>query len=70
MLTHVINDMQKFVTVIQAQQQRLDAGNDLEPINISDWLAELRKTYTTLEQVDVHHGNQIKNSTHSDITLF
>lgn len=69
-LSHVINDMQKFVSVIQTQQQRLDAGSDLELININDWLAEVRKTYTTLEQVDVHHGNNYKNPNHSDITLF
>jgi methyl-accepting chemotaxis protein len=69
-LSHVTNDMQKFVTVIQAQQQRLSAGNDLELININVWLAEVRKTYTTLEQVDVHHGNNFKNPNHSDITLF
>lgn len=70
-LGHVIDDMNKFVTVIQEHQQRLNSGEELVPINIGEWLKEVRKTYTTLEQVDVHHGRasgyQAKNS---DVTLF
>jgi methyl-accepting chemotaxis protein len=70
-LSHVTQDIEKFVAVIQQQQQQLQSGRDLEPIDVQQWLERVRKTYTTLEQVDVHHG---RASTHrpsqSDVTLF
>ena len=70
-LSHVIEDMNKFATVIQHHQQELKAGRELEPINIGEWLKQIRKTYTTLEQVDVHHGKQsVHHSKSSDVTLF
>lgn len=70
-LSHVTNDMEKFVAIIQEHQQCLDAGQDVEPIDINKWLADVRKTYTTLEQVDVHHGKQDFNKpSNSDVTLF
>jgi len=70
-LSHVTLDMEKFVAVIQEHQQRLEAGKELEPIDINAWLAAVRKTYTTLEQVDVHHGKQDFNKpNNSDVTLF
>lgn len=70
-LGHVTHDMEKFVAIIQEHQQRLDVGQDIEPININAWLADVRKTYTTLEQVDVHHGKQDFNKpNNSDVTFF
>ncbi len=70
-LSHVTKDMEKFAAVIQEHQQRLNAGKDVELIDIERWLADVRKTYTTLEQVDVHHGRQDFNKpSNSDVTLF
>lgn len=70
-LGHVTHDMEKFVAVIHEHQQQLDAGQDLKPIDIDKWLADVRKTYTTLEQVDVHHGkNDFNKPNNSDVTLF
>lgn len=70
-LSHVTSDMEKFVAVIQEHQQRLSAGQDVELIDINRWLADVRKTYTTLEQVDVHHGKHDFNKpNNSDVTLF
>lgn len=70
-LSHVTGDMEKFVAVIQEHQQRLNAGKDVELIDINRWLADVRKTYTTLEQVDVHHGKHDFNKpNNSDVTLF
>jgi len=70
-LSHVTADMEKFVSVIHSQQKSLEADQDIELIDIDAWLAEVRKTYTTLEQVDVHHGKQSFNKpSNSDVTLF
>jgi len=70
-LGHVTHDIEKFVATIQEHQQRLEAGEEIEPIDITAWLSAVRKTYTTLEQVDVHHGKQDFNKpSNSDVTLF
>jgi methyl-accepting chemotaxis protein len=70
-LSHVTADMEKFVTVIQAQQKSLEADQDIELIDVDAWLTAVRKTYTTLEQVDAHHGKQTFNKPgNSDVTLF
>jgi methyl-accepting chemotaxis protein len=70
-LGHVTQDMEKFVAVIQDHHQRLKADQHIELININEWLVQVRRTYTTLEQVDVHHGKQSFNQpNNSDVTLF
>lgn len=70
-LSHVTEDMDKFSRAIKEQQQQLAADTPLALINVENWLANVRKTYTTLEQVDVHHGkNSFNNPSNSDVTLF
>jgi len=70
-LSHVTQDIEKFVAVIQQQQQQLQSGRDPELIDVQHWLEKVRKTYTTLEQVDVHHGRTAShNPNQSDVTLF
>jgi len=70
-LSHVIGDMEKFANIIKEQQQQLATGQELQLINVENWLANVRKTYTTLEQVDVHYGNNsFNNPSNSDVTLF
>lgn len=70
-LGHVTQDIEKFVAVIQRQQQQLQSGANPEPIDVQQWLDKVRKTYTTLEQVDVHHGRTASHKPNqSDVTLF
>jgi methyl-accepting chemotaxis protein len=70
-LSHVIEDMEKFARVVKEQQQQLAEDRELQLINVENWLVNVRKTYTTLEQVDVHHGkNSFNNPSNSDVTLF
>jgi len=70
-LSHVTGDMEKFSNVIKEQQQKLVADEDFPLIDVENWLANVRKTYTTLEQVDVHHGkHSFNNPSNSDVTLF
>ncbi len=70
-LNHVTNDMQKLVSVISDQEKRLENGEAVDPVNIQQWLNAIQKTYTTLEQVDVHTGvANIKKPGESQITFF
>ena len=70
-LSHVTGDMEKFANIINEQKRQLAAGEELQSINVESWLASVRKTYTTLEQVDVHHGkHSFNNPSNSDVTLF
>jgi methyl-accepting chemotaxis protein len=71
-LGHVINDMEKLVGAIADQETRLRHGEPVVTIDTSEWLRSLQKTYTTLEQVDVHRGSgaKAKGSNNSEITFF
>jgi len=71
-LGHVINDMEKLVGAIADQETRLRHGEPVVAIDTGEWLRSLQKTYTTLEQVDVHRGSgaQAKGSNNSEITFF
>ncbi|MDZ4261612.1 MAG: hypothetical protein U1B30_04670 [Pseudomonadota bacterium] len=71
-LGHVIDDMEKMVGAIADQETRLRHGEPVIAIDTGEWLRSLQKTYTTLEQVDVHRGSgvQAKGSNNSEITFF
>lgn len=71
-LGHVIDDMEKLVGAIADQETRLRHGEPVITIDTGEWLRSLQKTYTTLEQVDVHRGNgsKAKGSNNSEITFF
>lgn len=71
-LGHVIDDMEKLVGAIADQETRLRHGESVVAIDTGEWLRSLQKTYTTLEQVDVHRGSgaQAKGANNSEITFF
>lgn len=70
-LSHVTDDMDKLVGAISEQETRLRHGEVIAPIDISEWLHAVQKTYTTLEQVDVHRGSHhSKRPDNSEITFF
>ncbi|HTF96768.1 MAG TPA: methyl-accepting chemotaxis protein [Cellvibrio sp.] len=70
-LGHVIDDMEKLVGALADQETRLRHGESVAVIDISEWLRSIQKTYTTLEQVDVHRGaNHSKTPGNSEITFF
>jgi len=70
-LSHVTGDMERFANLIKEQKHQLATGQELKLTNVESWLANVRKTYTTLEQVDVHYGNNnFNNPGNSDVTLF
>ncbi|WP_331344571.1 methyl-accepting chemotaxis protein [Cellvibrio sp. UBA7661] len=71
-LGHVIDDMEKLVAAVADHETRLRHGEQVNNIDINEWLRSLQKTYTTLEQVDVHRGSstQVQGSNNSEITFF
>lgn len=71
-LSHIRADMHKLQQTFQNHSYCVQQGKAVEPIDIQRWMAEISKTYTTLEQTDVHRGykaNQVKHSD-DDITFF
>ncbi|WP_039917355.1 methyl-accepting chemotaxis protein [Cellvibrio mixtus] len=70
-LSHVTDDMEKLVGAVADQETRLRHGESVTLIDIQEWLRAIQKTYTTLEQVDVHHGSHhSKTPSNSEITFF
>lgn len=70
-LGHVMADMEKFVAMLDEQQRNLNHGEDIHTIDVASWLDAIRRTYTTLEQVDVHYGaGNVKKPQDSQITFF
>jgi methyl-accepting chemotaxis protein len=61
-LSHVTADIEKFSLMLSDQQNRLSRGEAIKPLDVNEWLAAIRKTYTTLEQVAVHRGENVKKS--------
>lgn len=70
-LSHVIDNIEKLTTCIHEQKKCLAEGKELPPININEWMELLTKTYTTIEQVEIHQGkNNSKAPNDSEVTFF
>lgn len=70
-LSHVMADMEKFVGMLREQQASLARGENIQAIDVKAWLNDVRKSYTTLEQVAVHKGQaNVKKPEESQITFF
>lgn len=57
-LGHVFDDMNKLAPTYQQCQDNLSQGSPIDPIDINQWLNNMKQTYTTLEQVTAHDGNE------------
>lgn len=70
-LSHVTADMKKLGEMLHDQREKLKRGENIHLVEVSAWLDSIQKTYTTLEQVDIHQGFQRnQSSTDSQITFF
>ena len=70
-LSHVTGDMEKFVSMLREQQASLARGENIRTIDVNAWLNDVRKSYTTLEQVAAHKGQaNVKKPEESQITFF
>ncbi len=65
-LSHIRDDMQKLEAHVK---ECLDTGR-CTPIDVEAWLDELSKTYTTMEQRELHSGADTTLSNSSEITFF
>jgi methyl-accepting chemotaxis protein len=63
----VREDMARLAARIEADDRRWKAGETPDPIDVEDWIRELEKTYTTLEQHTLQAGKQ---SAAPEITFF
>ncbi|WP_337841581.1 methyl-accepting chemotaxis protein [Rheinheimera sp.] len=67
-LGHIMADMEKLQQYLGQHSQQ---QGPLELVRVQDWLEQLQRTYTTLEQVSVHQGRSAsKAAASSDITFF
>lgn len=70
-LSHVMSDMDKLKQKCTEMLDDIQQDKNPELISTEQWLRELEKTYTTLEQASVHRGqNNKKTSQDDDITFF
>lgn len=70
-LSHVTGDMQKLLDLVIEQEKNLNAGKNINLVDSREWLNAIQKTYTTLEQVDVHRGTaKTKTPDESQVTFF
>ena len=70
-LGHIFDDMNKLAPNYQQCQYNISQGLPIEPVDIQQWLNNIKRTYTTLEQVSVHDGSEQKQDNKSDeITFF
>jgi len=68
-LGHVMADMAKLQDYVGGHMH--DPQQLQQLVEVSQWLEQLKKTYTTLEQVSVHQGSKTKSTgTSSEITFF
>jgi methyl-accepting chemotaxis protein len=72
-LCHVHDDMEKLSPHYLQCLSDLTNNQTVTPLDIKQWLANIKQTYTTLEQVAVHDGSeqqQEKNDNKDEITFF
>lgn len=67
---HVERDLVKLQDKLCEMAADWRAGHPLPEIELERWLAELERSYTTLEQKAAHHGKKIGGSADTDITFF
>lgn len=70
MLSHIRNDLNKLEQRLLDRRTQAAQGAALKPIDTKAWLDELARTYTTAEQLAVHHGKTPTSAASSDITFF
>jgi methyl-accepting chemotaxis protein len=71
-LGHVRGDLEKLLQHLSEQERQAADGSRQDTIDAAQWLDELSRTYTTVEQHAVHRGGGKPQAvaTDSDITFF
>jgi methyl-accepting chemotaxis protein len=70
-LVHVRNDLGRLEQCLHDGANEISQGRSPQPLDTDAWLADLAKTYTMKEQVDVHGGKSGATAqAESEITFF
>jgi len=69
-LGHVYDDMIKLAPSYQECLSDIQQGNVITPVNIDQWLNNIKQTYTTLEQVAKHEGVENTQTNKDDELTF
>lgn len=72
MLDQIHLNMNALSPTISQSVGDIEAGNELKSIDITKWVKDFKNTFTTVEQVHVHDGEETKNKAAetSEITFF
>ena len=66
----VLNDIERLLLQLREQEERVRRGEMPELFDVKSWIAELERTYTTLEQYDSQHPAAHGQVAASEITFF
>jgi len=70
-LSHVVDDVDKLASIVAEHQTALSTQQDITLLNVNQWLSEVENSYTSIEQVAVHKGENTQQSpAESSITFF
>lgn len=71
-LEQVVGNMDKLGTEVINQKEKRGKTDSVDLIDVASWLNDVKKTYTTLEQVRVHDNRKVQKHKpdDSDITFF
>ncbi len=69
-IRHVIQNLQRLPVELQQQQCQFHQTGLLQPLNSSQFLDELQKSYVMDDQHVVHQGGQVRQSSTTDISFF
>jgi methyl-accepting chemotaxis protein len=69
-LAAVFNDIERLSARLREQERRIELGEQPEMFDSAAWIAELERTYTTLEQHDSRHATASGPGSTNEITFF
>lgn len=71
-LEQVQTNMSQLTPEIESCLDDLAQGNELKKVDAAQWLANFEQTYTTVEQVNIHHDSsaKVQQAEESEITFF
>ena len=69
-LNAVCQDIDRLLEQVREQERRINSGEAAQPFDVQQWIAQLEKTYTTLEQYNTHPSDTKGLVSESEITFF
>lgn len=69
-LVHVRSNLDELHQELTRYQQARDSQGQVQPLDVSAWLKEMERTYTTSEQRSIHQGGKAVQSETDSLTFF